>query len=97
MPGTSLALHRHQPLLQLHTYCVLSRVLGFAADGERWGSGGLVKQNTQRNVNNRIANGEAKELICMTHGHEQRGGGVMLVGEGCRVKREKGEKKMGQL
>ena len=25
-----------------------------------------------------IGNGEAKELICMTHGHELKGGGGML-------------------
>ena len=32
-------------------------------------------------VKNSIGNGEAKELVCMTHGHELRGWG-MLVGEG---------------
>ena len=42
-----------------------------------------------------MGNGEAKELICMTHGHELRGG--MLVGGSCRVEGNKGEKKMGQL
>ena len=31
-------------------------------------------QNRQREVKNSIGNGEAKELICMTHGHELRGG-----------------------
>ena len=30
-------------------------------------------QNRQRNVKNSIGNGEAKELTCMTHGHELRG------------------------
>ena len=29
---------------------------------------------------NSIGNGEAKELICMTHGRELKGGGGMLVG-----------------
>ena len=34
-------------------------------------------------VKNSIGNGEAKELICTTHGHEQRwGGGRMLEGGG---------------
>ena len=28
-----------------------------------------------RGKNNSMGNGEAKELICMTHGHELRGGG----------------------
>ena len=45
-----------------------------------------------------MGNGEAKELICMTHGHELRGGErEILVGGGCVVKRNKGKKKMGQL
>ena len=42
-----------------------------------------------------MENGEAKELICMTHGHElsRGGGGGMLVGGGCRAEGNKGEKK----
>ena len=43
-----------------------------------------------------MGNGEAKELICMTHVHELRGGGMVVRG-GCRVEGDKGEKKMGQL
>ena len=31
-------------------------------------------QNRQREVKNSVGNGEAKELICMTHGHELREG-----------------------
>ena len=31
-------------------------------------------QNRQGEVKNSIGNGEAKELICMTHGHEPSGG-----------------------
>ena len=31
-------------------------------------------QNTHKEVKNSIGNGEAKELICMTHGHELREG-----------------------
>ena len=33
-------------------------------------------QNRQGEVKNSIGNGEAKELICLTHGHELRGGQV---------------------
>ena len=33
----------------------------------------LVGTNRQGDVMNSIGNGEAKELICMTHGHELRG------------------------
>ena len=40
-----------------------------------------------------MGNGEAKELICMTHGHELRG--KMLVEGGYRVEGNKGEKKTG--
>ena len=37
-----------------------------------------------------MGNGEAKELICTTYGHELKGGGGMRVGEGCRVEGNKG-------
>ena len=30
-------------------------------------------QNRRREVKNSVGNGEAKEFICMTHGHELRG------------------------
>ena len=33
-------------------------------------------QNSHEDVNYSIGNGVAKELIHMTHGHEQRGGGA---------------------
>ena len=46
-------------------------------------------QNRQGEVKNSIGNGEAKEFICMTHGHELRWG--------YRAEGNKGEKKMGQL
>ena len=42
-----------------------------------------------------MGNGEARELVCMTHGHELRwedDGGRQVRGEG-----NKGERKMGQL
>ena len=44
-----------------------------------------------------MGNGEAKELIYTTHGHELRGrggGGCWRV-EGCRVEGDKGEKYIG--
>ena len=47
-------------------------------EGENGGKGTGDKkhkwqvQNRQGEVNNSIGNGEAKELICMTHGHELR-------------------------
>ena len=34
----------------------------------------MVGKNRQGEVKNSIGNGEAKELICMTHGHELKGG-----------------------
>ena len=36
-------------------------------------------QNRQGEVKNSMGNGEAEELICMTHGHELRGKRTMLV------------------
>ena len=41
-------------------------------------------------VKNSIGIVEAKELICMTHGHELREG--LLEGEVCRAEENKGEK-----
>ena len=38
-----------------------------------------------------MGNGEAKELICTTHGHELRG--ECWCGGWCRAERNKGEKK----
>ena len=40
---------------------------------------------------NSLENGEAKELICMTHGHELRGGGEDAGGRGST--RQKGIKR----
>ena len=51
-------------------------------------------QNRPGEVKNSVGNGEAKELICTTHGHEL--GGGMLVGGGCRAEGNK-EAEMGQL
>ena len=39
-------------------------------------------QNRQGEVKNSIGNGEAKELICTTHGHELRLGGILEGGKG---------------
>ena len=41
--------------------------------------------NRQGEVKNSIGNVEAKELICMTHGHELKGGNV--GGRGCAGRR----------
>ena len=43
-------------------------------------------KNRQGEVKNSIGNGEAKELICMTHGHELRGRGN-AGGKGCAGRR----------
>ena len=51
-------------------------------------------QNRQGEGKNSIGNVEAKELICMTHGHELKGG--MWVGGVCMADWNK-EGKMGQL
>ena len=46
-------------------------------------------QNRQGEVRNSIGNGEAKEFICMTDGHELRGSGKeMLVGGGVQNRGE---------
>ena len=42
-----------------------------------------------------MGNGKAKELTCMTHGHELRGG--FLEGRGIPGRGVQKEKKMGQL
>ena len=47
--------------------------------GENGGKGGRIKhkfvvQNRQGDVKSSIGNGVTKELTCMTHGHELRGG-----------------------
>ena len=41
----------------------------------------LQVQNRQGDVKNSVGNREAKELICVTHGHELRGG--IAGGKGC--------------
>ena len=62
-------------------------------EGGEWGKGTGNKKhnqqvlNRQGEVKNSNGNGEAKELICMTHGHELREGrrNGMLVGGEVRV------------
>ena len=39
-------------------------------------------KNRQGDVKNSMGNGEAKELVCMTHGHELKWGGN-VGGRGC--------------
>ena len=57
-----------------------------------WGNGDSYTWTTINFfLKDSIRNGEAKELVCMAHGHEIRGG--MLVG--CRVEGNKGEIKNG--
>ena len=64
---------------------------GYQQGGGEWGKGTGNKkhkwqvQNRQGEVKNSMGNVEAKELICMTHRHELRGGnagGRELQGEG---------------
>ena len=45
-------------------------------------------QNRQGDIKNSIGNGEAKEFICMTHGHEQRGKGDCWREGGAKGKNE---------
>ena len=53
-------------------------------------------QNRQGEVKNSIGNGEAKELICTTHGHELGGRQGNAGGMGCRAEGSIGGK-IGQL
>ena len=72
-------------------------------EGEQgeWGNSAGIKKNNlwlqsrQEEVKNSIGNEEAKELICMTHGHELREGIAGGNGDTWQ-KGEKGEK-LGQL
>ena len=55
----------------------------------------MVVENRQGEVKNSIGNVEAKELTCMTHGHELKGENV--GGRGCAGQRGIKGGKMGQL
>ena len=68
-------------------------------EGYQWGRGEKGKgtenkqhewqvENRQREGKNSIGKGEAKEFICMTHGHELQGG--MWEGRGCRMEWSEG-------
>ena len=72
--------------------------------GRRWEDGGKGTgskkhkwqvQNRQGEVRNSMGNGEAKELICTTHGHELRWGNA--GGRGYAWQRGIKGRKMGQL
>ena len=77
------------------------RVISGESEGENEGKGTGNKKHKwqvetrQGEVKNSMGNGEAKELICTTHGHELSGG--MQVGEGQGVEGDKGEEKMRKL
>ena len=69
--------------------------------GEDGGKGAGIKkpnwqvQNRQGNVKNSIGNGEAKEIICMTNGHEL--SGRITRGNGGTGQRGSKGEKLGQL
>ena len=75
----------------------LSKERGRRKNGEK-GTGkkkhNWQAQNRQGEIKNSVGNGEAKEFLCTTHGHELRVGG-MLEGRGCRWRGDKEEQKMG--
>ena len=59
---------------------IIWRVLSWEGEGRKEGKGtGIVKYKVGKNrqwvVKNSVGSGEAKELLCMTHGHELREGG----------------------
>ena len=56
-------------------------------------------QSRQGDIKNSIGNGEAKELICTTHGYELGMLGERTARGGCGLRRRgrKGRKKLGQL
>ena len=58
---------------------IIGRVISWEGKGGEWGEGTGDKkqkryvQNRRGDVKNSIGNGEAKELVCMTHGHALKG------------------------
>ena len=52
----------------------------------------MVGTKQTGDVKDSMGNGEAKELVCVTQGHELRSGNVE-GSAGCRVERDKGGKK----
>ena len=68
------------------------RVISRKVEGREWGKGTGNKKHKQeaqnrQGIKNSMGNGEAKEVICMTHGHELRGEGR------CRAEGDKGKEK----
>ena len=71
----------------------------WGGEGREWGRIGtgnkkhnLQVPNRQGEVKNSVGNVEAKELICITHGHELKGEGI-LMGDGVQGRGgERGEK-----
>ena len=82
---------------------IIWRVISREGEEGEWGEGTGIKkhkwqvQNRQGEVKNRIENGEAKELMCVTPGHELRGqawrGGLQGEGEGGEWRKGTGNKK----
>ena len=76
---------------------IIWRVINRKRQGENGGNSAGNKQhkwqveNRQGDVKNSIGNGEAKELMCTTHGHELRGR-IAGGNGGTRQRRSKGEK-----
>ena len=80
-------------------------------EGYQWGGQGMGEkvqgirsinskqqvQNRHGEVKNSVGNGEAKELICTTHGHQLRRGGHAEGWGVARQRGRKGRKKLGQL
>ena len=73
------------------------RVISGEGMGENEGKGTTNKkhkqlvQNRQGEVKNSMGNGEAKEVLCTTHGHELRGGDG--GGRGDKLEENTGEEK----
>ena len=73
---------------------IIWKVISWEGEGGEWGNGaGIKKHNLQEKhregkVKNSIGNGAAKELTCMTYGHELRGAllkGREIPGGGAKV------------
>ena len=62
--------------------------MGKKAQGLRSTSG---RYKTDRDVKKSRGNGEAKELICTTHGYELRGGGISGGNGGTRQRGKRGK------
>ena len=80
---------------------IICRVISWEGEWEGWGKHAGIKKyklvgtKYTGDAKNSIENGVAKELTCMTHGHEQRRGHHQREW-GCLVEGNKGEK-IGQV